>query len=85
MFMLDGEAYVKDLLVTIYKSVASRIMKMKDQFEIQEYMSKQIFDDAIKQGLLYQKGCYGQEMEGGVSNVKENFPFSPTFLITVLF
>ena len=47
MFMLEGESFIHDLIVNIYINMSPIILNMKDQFEIQSYLSKQLFDDAL--------------------------------------
>lgn len=53
MFMLEGESFIQDLIVNIYINMSPTILNLKDQFEIQSYLSKQLFDDALKQGKFY--------------------------------
>ena len=40
MFILDGEQFIIDTILNIYKNMSSKIIAKKDQFEIQQYMSK---------------------------------------------
>ena len=47
MFILDGEQFIVDLVMNIYKNMMPEVLKITDQFEIQAYMSKDIFDDAL--------------------------------------
>lgn len=40
MFMLDGEKFIMDLVFRIYQRKEKEILQIKDQFEIQAYLSK---------------------------------------------
>jgi len=53
LFILDGEASMKKIIMNVYKNMSAKVIEIKDQFEIQAYMSKQIYDDALEQGLFY--------------------------------
>lgn len=44
MFILEGESYIIELLVTIMKNMTPNIVDLDSQFEIQQYMSKEMFE-----------------------------------------
>ena len=53
MFILEGETYIVELLLHIMKKMALNIVNLNSQFDIQQYMSKQMFDDAMRSGNFY--------------------------------
>lgn len=53
MFILDGESYVMELIFNCYRNLEVKVLLIKDPFEIQAYLSTQIYEDALKQGLFY--------------------------------
>lgn len=55
MFILEGECMIVDLILNIYKNMTPDILAKKDQFEIQAYMSKTIYDQAMAEGKFYPK------------------------------
>ena len=54
MFMLDGEAFIVSTILNVYKNMQTEIMKLKDQFEIQAYLSKEVFEEAMTQNKFYE-------------------------------
>jgi len=53
MFMLEGQNFIVDLIVNCYKNMAGEVLKLKDSFEIQAYLTKDIFEQAIDAGMFY--------------------------------
>ena len=53
LFLLDGETFIVDLILNIYRNMQGNILKLKDEFEVQAYMSKAIYDEALEKGLFY--------------------------------
>ena len=53
-FILDGESYILDLLLNVYKSFRFSIMNFNDSHEIIDYMSKLMFVHAEKQSKYYE-------------------------------
>ena len=47
MFILEGEQFIVDLLMNILKNMTMEILKFDSQFEIQQYMSRKMFIQAI--------------------------------------
>ena len=41
------------MILNIYKNMQTQILQRDDEFEIQAYMSKDIYDEALEQGLFY--------------------------------
>ena len=40
LFILDGEKFIMDLIMNVYKNMTPEVLKLTDNFEIQAYMSK---------------------------------------------
>ena len=53
LFILDGESFIMDLIINIYRNIQDKILKMNDSFEIQAYLSKDMFEDALNSNLFY--------------------------------
>jgi len=43
-FILEGENYLMGLIMNILKSMRAHLLSFKDQFELQAYMNKTMFD-----------------------------------------
>ena len=52
-YMLDGEKFILELIVNVFTNMRENILALKDQFEIQQYLSKQIYDDALSAKKFY--------------------------------
>ena len=52
-FMLDGEKFILELIVNVFTNMRENVLALKDQFEIQQYLSKQIYDDALSAKKFY--------------------------------
>jgi hypothetical protein len=53
LFILDGESFIVELILNIYRNMLPEVLKIEDQFEIQAFMSKEIFEDALMQNKFY--------------------------------
>lgn len=52
-FILNGENYMISLIFNVYKNKSEKIITIKDSFEIQAYMSKEIYEEAINEEIFY--------------------------------
>ena len=44
MFILEGEPFMIDLIFNILRNKKSKIISLTDQFEIQAFMSKEMYE-----------------------------------------
>jgi hypothetical protein len=48
-FMLDGEKFVLELLVAIFRSSEKEILEIDDPFELQSFLSKEFIQKAVNE------------------------------------
>ena len=53
MFILEGEKYLVELLLNVMKNMCHVILGYETQFEIQNYMCRKMFKQALKEGKFY--------------------------------
>lgn len=53
LFILDGEEFMTQLIFNIFKSMQTKILSIHEEFDLQAYISKPMYDDAFDQGLFY--------------------------------
>ena len=53
MFILDGEKFMVELILNVFKNMAAQIISLKDSFEIQAYLCKDVFEQALKEDKFY--------------------------------
>ena len=52
-FIHFGQNALIDIVKNIIKTMQHKLLRISDQFELQQYMSRDIYTDAIKQGCFF--------------------------------